>query len=117
MAAGTSAPNPLGAGAPGLGAMMPADTMSSTPTLSSPMPASLPNPPAMTGAAGSAGGPSISPLALTLASLGGGAVGPRAGMAAVMPVSQQVAAMGMPQGTGGGLSVSDLASLLVGGDV
>jgi hypothetical protein len=38
-------------------------------------------------------------------------------MAAVMPVSQQVAAMGMPQGTGGGLSVSDLASLLVGGDV
>jgi hypothetical protein len=39
-------------------------------------------------------------------------------MAAAMPLNQQAVAMGMPQGAGGGgLSPSDLASLLLGGDI
>jgi hypothetical protein len=70
-----------------------------------------PPPPASSPSAG------ISPLAQILAALGGGAVGPRGAAAAAMPLSQQAAALTLDptQQGGGGLSPSDVGSLIAAG--
>jgi hypothetical protein len=147
IAFGASPANPSGTGAPALGTMLPAGTTagpgalpaSAMPMLPIGAPGGMPPggmPPAAAGAMPGAGAaPGISPLAMTLASLGGGAVGPRAATAAALPLNQQAAAVGLlPQpgqqagllpptggpGTpsgGGSMSPTDLTQTLVGGNI